>query len=169
MFRAPPTRAFSSEVDTGSREENASRQESGAPFRSYRNGNSSSRADAGFTIIEVLVALALVAVSIVAIGSVMAVKTRGVRAMEQHVALMQTTRTLMMVGVPQRAELQSGTSTGQTEGYRWTIDVSPLGNGWTVPGANVPWTPELVRIRVRSPSGALSDIRTVRLMPRPPE
>jgi hypothetical protein len=32
------TRAFSSEVDTGSHEENASKQESGAPFRSYRNG-----------------------------------------------------------------------------------------------------------------------------------
>ncbi|QOZ27538.1 hypothetical protein XH93_30945 [Bradyrhizobium sp. CCBAU 51753] len=34
-------RAFSSEVDTGSREENASEQESRAPFRFHRNGNSS--------------------------------------------------------------------------------------------------------------------------------
>ena len=32
------SRAFSSEVDTGSREENASKQESRAPFRFYRNG-----------------------------------------------------------------------------------------------------------------------------------
>ncbi|NLS75339.1 alpha/beta hydrolase, partial [Bradyrhizobium brasilense] len=30
--------AFSSEVDTGSREENASEHESRAPFRSNRNG-----------------------------------------------------------------------------------------------------------------------------------
>jgi O-antigen/teichoic acid export membrane protein len=36
------TRAFSSEVDTGSREENASKQESRAPFRFYRNGKGSS-------------------------------------------------------------------------------------------------------------------------------
>ena len=128
-----------------------------------------SRADAGFTIIEVLVALALVAVSIVAIGAVMAGKVRGVRAMEQHVALMQATRTLMTVGIPPRDALQDGTSTGQADGFRWTIDVSPLGNGWDVPGANVPWTPELVRIRVRSPGGSLSDIRTVRLMPRQSE
>ncbi|MEH2706307.1 hypothetical protein DXU06_16330 [Bradyrhizobium elkanii] len=34
-------RAFSSEVDTGSREENASKQESRAPFRFHRNGKSS--------------------------------------------------------------------------------------------------------------------------------
>jgi hypothetical protein len=35
---ATEARAFSSEVDTGSREENASKQESRAPFRLYRNG-----------------------------------------------------------------------------------------------------------------------------------
>jgi hypothetical protein len=35
-------RAFSSEVDTGSREENASKQESRAPFRFHRNGKGSS-------------------------------------------------------------------------------------------------------------------------------
>ena len=34
-------RAFSSEVDTGSREENASTQESRAPFRFHRNGKGS--------------------------------------------------------------------------------------------------------------------------------
>ncbi|MGY4155410.1 general secretion pathway protein I [Bradyrhizobium sp. USDA 4461] len=128
-----------------------------------------NRRDAGFTIIEVLVALALVAVSIVAIGAVMGAKTRGVKAMEQHVALMQAVRTLMTIGIPPRAELQPGSSTGQAEGYRWTIDVSPLGGEWTVPEGNVPWAPELVRIRVKSPAGALSDIRTVRLMPRSSE
>ena len=35
-------RAFSSEVETGSRQENASNQESRAPFRFYRNGKGSS-------------------------------------------------------------------------------------------------------------------------------
>ncbi|MET4386008.1 general secretion pathway protein I [Bradyrhizobium sp. F1.4.3] len=128
-----------------------------------------SYAEAGFTIIEVLVALALVAVSIGAIGAVMGGKTRGVRTLEQHVALMQATRTLMTIGIPSRAQLRSGTSTGQAEGYRWTIDVSPLDGDWTVPDGNVPWAPELVRIRVESPGGALSDIRTVRLTPRPSE
>jgi nucleoside 2-deoxyribosyltransferase len=34
-------KAFSSEVEAGSREENASNQESGAPFRFYRNGKGS--------------------------------------------------------------------------------------------------------------------------------
>src|SRR5580700_3740822 len=38
LFDLTGARAFSSEVDTGSREENASKQESRAPFRFYRNG-----------------------------------------------------------------------------------------------------------------------------------
>jgi general secretion pathway protein I len=125
--------------------------------------------EAGFTILEVLIALALVAVSLVAIGSLMATNARGVRKLEQHVALTQAVRTVMTTGIPPRAGLSPGTSSGQTDNYHWTIDVSPLGDGWTVPGANIPWVPELVRVRVKSPTGAVSDIRTVRLMPRPSE
>ncbi|WP_244069196.1 TetR/AcrR family transcriptional regulator [Bradyrhizobium sp. Ce-3] len=40
-----PAKAFSSEVATGSRKENASKQESGAPFRSHRNGTGPRAAD----------------------------------------------------------------------------------------------------------------------------
>jgi general secretion pathway protein I len=127
------------------------------------------RRDAGFTIIEVLVALALVAVVIVAIGSLMATNVRGVRAFERHVALMQATRTAMTTVIPPRGELQPGSSSGQSEGYRWSIDVSPLGGDWAVPNSKTVWAPELVRIRVSSPSGATSDIRTVRLMKRAAE
>jgi general secretion pathway protein I len=127
------------------------------------------RRDAGFTIIEVLIALAIIAVSVVAIGSVMSANVRGVRSLEQHVALMQTARTVLVTGIPPRAELVAGALSGRIDDYRWTIDVGPLGGDWTVQGADVAWVPELVRIRVRSPSGAMSDLRTVRLMHRPSE
>jgi general secretion pathway protein I len=127
------------------------------------------RREAGFTIIEVLIALAIVAVSIVAIGSVMSTNVRGVRSLEQHVALMQTTRTVMTTGIPSGAGAGSGATSGQIDDYRWTIDVRPLGGDWTVPGADIAWVPELVRVRVRSPSGAVSELRTVRLMHRPSE
>ena len=127
------------------------------------------RRDAGFTIIEVLVALALVTVVIVAIGSLMAANVRGVRSFEQHVALMQATRTAMTAAIPPRDALQPGTLWGQADGYRWTVDVSPLGGDWTVPNSDLAWVPELVRVRVRAPGGAMSDVRTVRLVRRPAE
>lgn len=127
------------------------------------------RRDAGFTILEALVALALVAVVIVAIGSVMSGNMRGVRALDRHVALTQAMRMAMATAIPPRDQLAQGTSSGQTDGYRWTVDVSPLGGNWTVTNSDLAWVPELVRVRVRSPGGATSDIRTVRLIKRPAE
>ena len=99
------------------------------------------RCDAGFTIIEVLIALAIVAVSIVAIGLVMSINVRGVRSLEQHVALMQTVRAVMTSGIPPRAELGPGALSGRIDNYRWTIDVGPLGGQWAVKGADVAWVP----------------------------
>jgi general secretion pathway protein I len=125
--------------------------------------------DAGFTILEVLIALAVVAVSIVAIGSVMSTNVRGVRLLEQHVTLMQTARTVMTAGIPPRAELGPGAVSGQIDDYKWTIDVGPMGEDWDVPGADAAWIPAIVRIRVRSSSGAMSDLRTIRLIHRPPQ
>ena len=122
------------------------------------------RPDAGFTILEVLIALAVVAVAIMAIGSVMSTNARGVRALENHVALIETAQTVLATELPSRKQLGPGTLAGQTRDYRWQIDVSPLGGGWTVDNANVAWLPELVRLRVRSPSGATINLETVRLM-----
>lgn len=127
----------------------------------------SDRPDAGFTILEVLVALAIVAVSIVAIGSVMSTNSRGVTALENHVALVETAQEILATEIPARKELAPGTKGGQLRNYRWQVDVSPVGGDWDPPGnSKVGWIPELVKIHVRSPTGAQLDLATVRLMPR---
>jgi general secretion pathway protein I len=122
---------------------------------------------AGFTIIEVLIALAVVALGIVAIGSVVSTNVRGVRSLEQHVALMQTARSVMVTGIPPRAELDPGALSGQINDHRWQIDIGPLSGDWVVPNADVPWIPQLVKIHVQSPSGGAFDLQTIRLMHRP--
>ena len=121
----------------------------------------------GFTIIEVLIALAVVAVCIVAIGSVMSTNVRGVRSLEQHVALMQTARNAMTTGIPPRPELGPGVVSGQIEDHRWQIEIGPLGGGWVVPDADVAWIPQLVKIHVQSPGGGAFELQTIRLMHRP--
>ena len=123
--------------------------------------------EAGFTIIEVLIALAMVAVSIVAIGSVMSTSLRGVTSLERHVALMQTVRAVMTTEIAPHADLVLGSSSGRISDYQWRVDVAPLGDDWVVSGADVAWVPDLVKVRVRSPSGATIDVQTVRLMRRP--
>jgi general secretion pathway protein I len=130
---------------------------------------STDRRDAGFTIIEVLIALAIVAVSIVAIGSVMSTNVRGVRSLEQHVTLMQAVRSVMTAELPTRTDLGFGTLSGRASGHQWKIDVGPMGQEWDAAGADVAWIPALVRIQVRSPSGAVTDLKTVRLIQVPPK
>jgi general secretion pathway protein I len=115
----------------------------------------------------VLIALAVVAVCIVSIGSVMSTNARGVRSLEQHVELMQVARSAMTTGIPSRAELGPGVLSGQINDHRWQIDVGPLGGAWVVADADVPWIPQLVKIHVQSPSGGTFDLQTVRLVHRP--
>jgi general secretion pathway protein I len=126
------------------------------------------RRDAGFTILEVLVALAIVGASIVAIGKVMATNTRGVRKLEEHVALMQTAQTVLATAIPPRKDLAEGRLSGELRSYRWQVDIGPVGNDFVAENAEVPWIPELVKVRVRSPSGATVELATVRLMRKAP-
>jgi general secretion pathway protein I len=117
---------------------------------------------------EVLIALAVVTVGIVAIGSVMSTNARGVHVLESHVALVQAAQAVMATAIPRRKELAPGTLSGQLRDYRWQVDIGPVAGGWAAKDdERVTWTPELVRIRVRSPSGAAVDLETVRLMHRP--
>jgi general secretion pathway protein I len=122
------------------------------------------RADAGFTIIEVLIALAVVAVGIVAIGSVMSTNARGVRSMEQHVLLKQVAQAVLATGIPPRSELVPGTVTGQTGDYRWQVDIGPLTGELAQGSDDAAWVPELVSVHVWSPGGAVLELHTVRLM-----
>jgi general secretion pathway protein I len=121
----------------------------------------------GFTIIEVLIALAVVAVCIVAIGSVMSTNARGVRSLEQHVELIQAARNAMITRIPPRNEIGPGVLFGELNNHRWQIDIRPLGEDWVVPDAGVIWIPQLVKIHVRSPGGGALDLETIRLVHRP--
>lgn len=101
----------------------------------------------------------------------MSTNTRGVLSLERHVALMQTTRMIMATKIPPRSALAPGTLSGEEGGYRWTIDIGPLGgdDADADKDTRADWIPELVRVRVRSPFGAVSDLRTVRLIERSPK
>jgi general secretion pathway protein I len=125
----------------------------------------SNHSTAGFTLIEVLVAIAVVAVSLVAIGSVMATTTRGVRSLEQHITLMESARSIAN-NLPPRAQLASGTLAGEVYGNRWRVDVFPYAGGGVPLVADSAWLPQTVRIRVQSPTGAALSLETVRLQRR---
>lgn len=121
---------------------------------------------AGFTLIEVLVSIAVVAITIGAIGSVTATATHGVRTLEQHLALVETIRTVAST-LPARDQRVPGSLAGEIYGHRWRLDAVPYTGGGIAPIPDSPWFPETLKIRVQSPSGAVVGVETMRLQLRP--
>ncbi len=121
--------------------------------------------NAGFTLIEVLIAIAVVAISLTAIGALTGTTIRGVRSLEQHVVLVETARTVAAT-LPSRTQLATGEITGELYGSRWRVGISPFFSGAIAPAPDSPWIPETITIRVQSPSGAALSLETVRLQPR---
>jgi general secretion pathway protein I len=122
---------------------------------------------AGFTLLEVLIALAVVAVCLTAIGSLMAATVRGTLSLDQHLGLVETARAIE-TGLPGRGELAVGKSlTGEMGGYRWKVEALPFQATFIDPRATAPWLPQAVRITVQSPTGQILRINTVRLGQNP--
>jgi len=115
----------------------------------------------GFTLIEVLVTIVILAASLAAIGSLAASNVRATRAIDQRLALIETARSIL-TGLPDRDQLLAGGLSGDLADYRWRIDVRPFTDQDAgLPTA--PWVPERVVINVRSPAGQSIQIDTIRL------
>ena len=120
----------------------------------------------GFTLIEALVALAIVAAVLGSIGTVIATTVKGTRSIDQRLALSGTAETLV-AALPARTLLKPGRHSGETAGHRWRIDVSPM----NVPVASdAPPTqrfvPLAVTMQLQAPGGPALQVTTVRLVPK---
>ena len=115
----------------------------------------------GFTLIEVLVALSVVAISLSAIGSLVAVTIRGARSVSGHLALTETARAIM-TGLPDRDQLAPGNFSGETANHRWRVDVLPFYADF-ISREPVKWAAQTVVVRVQSPNGPILQLNTVRL------
>jgi general secretion pathway protein I len=115
-------------------------------------------------MIEAVVALALVAIVLAAIGSLVARNVRGEQQLEQHVALMQTAR-LIASGLPQGAQPLPTELAGRVSGYRWQMRISPFLEEDAMV-AESQFIPRRIELRVQSPGGAIVSLETVRLQNR---
>jgi general secretion pathway protein I len=129
-------------------------------FRSTDCG--ASEGEAGFTILEALVALVVVTVSLAAIGSVVAANVRNTHTVENRLNLLETARAIA-AGLPDRGALKPGDLRGQSGDYSWRVDVMPFSADFVDRTASTPWVPQTVVVRVESPSGDILRLDTVRL------
>ena len=131
-----------------------------------------SRSEAGFTLIEVLVAIAILALVLGAIGAVVGTTVKAIRSVDRRLPLLETARSLM-AALPGREALQPGTQTGRSGEYRWRIDAVPLADPAPdifAADAQTPppkWMPLAITVQVQDSAGPPVRLDTVRLVPRP--
>jgi general secretion pathway protein I len=119
----------------------------------------------GFTLLEVLVTLAVAAICLAAIGSLVAGNMRGSNRIERHIMLVETLRAIE-TGLPDRADLAAGGLTGDMHGHSWAVDVAPFPDDGVNPRAAKIWAPLMVAVTVQSPSGGMLQVNTIRLVKR---
>jgi general secretion pathway protein I len=136
-----------------------------------RGGKSSTdRHCAGFAIIEALVALAVVTVSLAAIGTLMASTGRGTRQLENRVALVQAANNILWRDLPVRSAAVAPALYGRTMDHDWHMQVQPLANAGAATLGESKWIPAKIRIEVQSPAGPIVSLETVRLLQwKPPQ
>ena len=129
---------------------------------SRRNCSDGAR---GFTLIEALVALAIIAAVLSSIGAVIGVTVKGIRAIDQRLALTGAAETVF-AALPDRNALKPGRQSGELAGHRWRIDVAPMNDKIEAKRnsgcADFRSSIQLVLVRT-SASDFISKIRVVRL------
>ena len=118
----------------------------------------------GFTLIEALVALAIIAAVLSSIGAVIGTTVKGTKSIGQRLALTGAAETVF-AALPARNALKPGRQSGELAGHRWRIDVAPL-NAAAVEGSQGRFVPLAVNMRVQAPGGPAIQITTVRLVPK---
>lgn len=125
-----------------------------------RPSNPKRRGIAGFTLIEALAALAVMGAGLAAIGPLVSSSLRAGLYAERHLAQIETARKIL-AGMPSREALPVGRLTGILDAHDWRIDSTLIGAPAKV--GDTLWTPQRIEVLVRSPSGAMVKVDTIRL------
>jgi general secretion pathway protein I len=118
---------------------------------------------AGFTLIEVLVALAVVALSLPVVGSVMFTSIKATVKVEQRVKLLAAYRTLELT-LLDRSRLSPGVQSGEIDEVAWAMDVRPFDLGVPAAQGQRSWLPLAITTTLRSASGETFQVETIRLV-----
>jgi general secretion pathway protein I len=124
------------------------------------------RGTGGFTLIEVLVAIAVLAVVLGAIGAVVGNTVRTIRSVDRRLPLLETAQSLI-ASLPTRDALQPGTQSGTSGEFRWRIDAVLLNRNVPDDAKAAKWMPLSITVRVQGSEGPPVRLDTVRLIPRP--
>lgn len=137
-------------------------------FRATSDRLSRDSRHAGFTLIEVLVAITVLSVIAIAIQRALVVAVTGTERADRHIAAEMVARTLLSgpLGAGTDATLSKS---GKMNGFVWTLRFQPLNRSFPATasdGTALQWRAVRMQVSVGRPAGTTPDIRieTIRLV-----
>ena len=120
------------------------------------------RGTAGFTLLEVLIALSIIVIGLASVGKLVATSIRGAYSIEGRLIRLETARSVM-AALPDRNQLFFGFLSGAIANNRWRVEVRPFTTTDIALQQNARWTPTTVAVTVASPAGVEMKINTITL------
>jgi general secretion pathway protein I len=120
---------------------------------------------AGFTLIEALVALAIMTFSLGAIAELAASTHRSGLSIESRLAAVETAQKII-AGLPDRGKIGPAGMKGEVDSQRWRVDSRfyPIDFG-KLDAASI-WSLEEIVVEVQGPTGSQIRINMIRLIKR---
>ena len=125
----------------------------------------------GFSLIEVLVAFAILAVALATLSSAFGTGLRGTRTAELRLRAVDLAENLL-AEAGRAAPLKPGVQTGAADGLRWRLEVAPWQDNVAehvppAPGVALDALRASVTVGWGSRPGQSVNLHTLRIMPRP--
>lgn len=117
----------------------------------------------GFTLVESLVALAIMMIALSAIGALNATSHRADQHVERHLADIENAQQIL-AGLPSRRDLANLPLSGETAGYRWRLGAAQFNGAFANSRERTGWTPETIVLTLQGPGRAPLSFDMVRLV-----
>ena len=126
--------------------------------KSHRAGRS-----AGFTLLEALIAIVILALSLSALLQLYSTGLRGVANIDDHLRARLLAQSVMAEMSYDR-RLRPGRLQGRADQFAWTLSVTPFDDGQPAPQQPGPWTLHRLALTVTWPQGRRIELQTLRLL-----
>ena len=129
------------------------------PSKSRPQGNGS----AGFTLLEALIAIVILALSLSALLQLYSTGLRGVANIDDHLRARLLAQSVMAEMSYDR-RLRPGRLQGRADQFAWTLSITPFDDGQPAPQQPGPWTLHRLALTVTWPQGRRIELQTLRLL-----
>jgi len=126
-------------------------------------GHPGARGSAGFTLLEALIAIVILALSLSALLQLYSTGLRGIASIDDNLRARLLAQSVMAEMSYDR-RLQPGRLQGRLDQFAWTLSITPFDDGDPAPQQPGPWTLHRLALTVTWPQGRRIELQTLRML-----